>query len=183
MSAQSQDRLEEAVARAVRDASRQGQPATRGMVVTALVEQGLIASDTEEAPQVEAILQAHPGIASFVSLDGEPVYHDPAVLSGAYARILDRKALPMALMAEEIRINARDYRRPVPVELFESPPFDLTREAIRQALGAMAANADYGDITFTTTASGAVYLFSTLGLDRGYAEFLAEHAENMVMNP
>ena len=183
MSAAGPCRLEEAVLEAVREAGRQGRPATREMVCAALVEQGLAAAGPEDADRIGAVLDAHPGIASFAGLDGAPLYHDPAELSGAYARILDRKASPLALLAGEIRLNSRDYLRPVAVELFEAPPFELTPEAIRQALQAMAASPEYGDITFTTTSSGAVYLFSTLAPERNYATFLAEHAEGLAMNP
>jgi hypothetical protein len=69
------------------------------------------------------------------------------------------------------------------VELFQAPPFDLTPQDIEQALRAMAAGPDYQDITFTTAPSGVVYLFSTLHLERGYAAFLAQRAESLVMNP
>lgn len=183
MSEAAQPSLETAAAEAVREASRQGRLATCGEVVAALAEQGLDVASQEATGQVAASLAGNAAIASFPSLGGEPVYHDPAILSAAYARILDRKAFPLTLMAEEIRLNARDYRRPVPVELFESPPFDLTPDAIGQALQAMADLPAYGDITFTTTSSGAVYLFSTQGLERNYATFLAEHAEGLAMNP
>jgi hypothetical protein len=71
----------------------------------------------------------------------------------------------------------------VPVELFEAPPFGLTPEEIETALRAMAAKPECKDITFTTASTGAVYLFSTRHMDRGYATFLAERAETLVMNP
>jgi len=175
--------LEEAVMAAVRESSRQGRPATRAEVLVALAEGGLGLADQEQTERVEAVLASHPGIASLPSLGGETVYHDPELLSRTYARIVDRKAFPLALMAEEIRLNARDYPRPVPVELFEAPPFDLTPEEIGQTLQAMAASPEYEDITYTTATSGAVYLFSTRYLERQYANFLAESADALVMNP
>lgn len=183
MSDTTQHHLESAATEAVREASRQGRLATGWDVLAALADQGLDVASEETAAEVATSLAGTAGITSFMSLRGETVYHDPAILSTAYARILDRKAYPLTLMAEEIRLNARDYRRPVPVELFESPPFDLTPDSIQQALQAMANLPAYGDITFTTTSSGAVYLFSTQGLERNYARFLAEHAEGLAMNP
>ena len=111
------------------------------------------------------------------------MYHDPALLSHSYARILDRKGCPAVLLAEEIRVNSREYPRPVPVELFEMPPFDLTPGAIEAVLTAMAADPAYRDITFTTTTMGTVYLFSSLYLERGYATFLAEQDESFAINP
>ncbi len=96
---------------------------------------------------------------------------------------MDRKGSPLLLLAEEVRANSRDYPRPVPVELFEAPPFELTPEEIEQALRVMATDPRYQDITFTPTSTGAVYLFSTLHLERGYATFLAQRAESLAMNP
>lgn len=140
-------------------------------------------SDEASDARLAGILSAHPGIASFASLSGKTVYHAPELLSRNYARILDRKGSPVALLAEEIRANSRDYPRPVPLELFGAPPFDLPPEAIETVLQAMAASPEYQDITVTATSTGAVYLFSSLHLERGYAAFLAERAETLAMNP
>ncbi len=129
------------------------------------------------------ILAQHPDLACFEGISGQTLFHAPELLSRTYARILDRKGSPLTLMAEEIRANSRDYPRPVPVELFEAAPFDLGPEDIEQALRAMAASPAYQDIAFTTTASGAVHLFSTLHLERGYAAFLAQRAESLADNP
>jgi hypothetical protein len=129
------------------------------------------------------VLAGHPDIASFQGLSGQTVYHAPDLLSRTFARILDRKGSPLLLMAEEVRANSRDYPRPVPVEFFEAPPFDLTPEKIEHALRVMATDPEYQDITFTPTSTGAVYLFSTLHLERGYAAFLAQRAESLAMNP
>lgn len=175
--------LESAVAEAVRESNRLGLAANRAAVFAVLAGRGMDVADETAAQRIDAVLGTHQGIASFASLSGETLYHDPEVLSATYARIVDRKAAPLALMAEEVRLNSRDYPRPVPVELFEAPPFDLSPEEIRQALQGMAGSAEYEDITFTATSTGAVYLFSLLHLKRGYAEFLAERAENMVLNP
>jgi len=129
------------------------------------------------------ILEQRPDLSSFEGTSGQTLHHAPEILSRTYARILDRKGSPLLLMAEEIRANSRDYPRPVPVELFESPPFDLTPEEIEQTLRAMATDPAYQDIAFTTTSSGAVHLFSTLHLERGYAVFLAQRAESWADNP
>lgn len=176
-------RLEEAVAEAVRETNRQGRAATGEDVLNALVGKGFDVSKQETPDFVGAILDSHAELASFTGADGGKMYHDPALLSATYARIIDRKGSPLLLMAEEIRTNSRDYPRPVPVEMFESPPFDLSREDIAQALQVMAASREFSDITFTTTSSGAVYLFSLSSLEREYARFLAEHAQNLAMNP
>ena len=133
--------------------------------------------------RVTEVLSGLPCIASFESLSGCTVYHDLALLSRTYARILDHKDAAKLLLAEEIRSNSRDYPRPVPVELFEKTPFDLTPETIEAALKALSCGQEFRDITSLTTAAGAVYLFSTLYLKRGYAVFLAEQEASLAMNP
>lgn len=184
-----------AAVEAVRQASGQGRLVTREDVLAALEADGAFLTPVGLAPEdhlpppsdrdtlLAAVLETAPGIIAFQSLSGQTVYHHQDLLSRTYARILDSKGSPLLLMAEEIRINSRDYPRPVPVELFEAPPFELTPEDIEQALRVMAADAAFQDITFTPTATGAVYLFSTLHLERGYAAFLAQRAESLAMNP
>lgn len=167
---------------AVRRASEAGRLIDLGEVLATLEAGGFdLAPDAAEA--LVETLPASPGIESFESLSGRTVYHAPDLLSATYARILDCKNSPVELMAGEIRLNSRDYPRPVPVELFEAPPFDLSPELIENSLKVMAASPDYQDITFTTTPSGAVYLFSSLHLEREFAEFLAERAESLSSNP
>jgi len=185
----------EAAVEAVREASRQGRLATREDVLAAMEADGVFLSpvglEAEAQPPppedrdalLAAIFATAPDINTFQSLSGQTVYHAPDLLSQTYAHILDRKGSPLLLMAEEIRANSRDYPRPVPVELFEAPPFDLTPEDIEQALRVMAAGPDYQDIAFTTSSTGAVYLFSTRHMEQGYAAFLAQRAESFVMNP
>lgn len=134
-------------------------------------------------PRLTAVLSGLPGIASFAGLSGRTLYHDPALLSRAYARFLDHKDAVEVLLAEEIRSNSRDYPRPVAAALFEKTPFDLAPETIAAALDAMAANPAFGDITTTRTSLGTVYLFSSLYLERGHATFLAEQDDFLALNP
>lgn len=198
MNPEEQARLTEAAAEVVLQASREGRLTSRKDVLEALVADGYFHQaaghvDTDNARQtpteeeaaiaLAGILAGHPGLGSFEGLSGETVYHAPDLLSRTFARILDRKGSPLLLMAEEIRANSRDYPRPVPVELFEAPPFDLSPEEIGHVLQAMAADPGYQDISFTTAPTGAVYLFSTLHLERGYAAFLALRSESLSENP
>lgn len=198
MTGQDQARLTEAAGEAVLQASREGRLVTGEEVLAALSTAGLFhpaqgsgdpdtprrgLAEDEARAALAGILAQDPRLASFQGLSGQAVYHCPELLSRTYARILDRKGSPLALMAEEIRANSRDYPRPLPVDIFEAPPFDLSPEEIERALGAMAAEPQYQDITFTPTSTGAVYLFSTLHLDRAYARFLAQRAETLPLNP
>ncbi|MBI5523660.1 MAG: hypothetical protein HY910_13615 [Desulfarculus sp.] len=198
MTSEEQARLTKAAVVVVLQASQEGRLTTREDVLQALVSGGIIRQAEDQGDSDDArrrlageeafaalagILAEHPSLASFQGLSGQTVYHCPDLLSRTYARILDRKSSPPVLMAEEIRANSRDYPRPVPVELFEASPFELPPEEIEHTLRSMAADPQYQDITFTTTASGAVYLFSALYLERGYAAFLAQRAESLAMNP
>ena len=139
-------------------------------------------------PDMEALmaetLAAHPDLAALRSISGQTLYHAPALLSCTYASILDRRDSPVILIAEEIRRNSLEYPRPLPLEIFEESPFDLTPDRIEDSLKIMAASPEFQDITFTTTSTGAVYLFSSRYLERRYAAFLAERADvGLALNP
>ena len=180
--------LDRAICETVREASAAARLIAADEVVDQLRQHGFGECPEmlpEAAPclRVTAILAELPDIAAFVSLSGHTVYHDPALLSHTYARILDRKGNPALLLAEEVRANSREYPRPVPMELFEAPPFDLSPETIEATLTALAADPAFRDVTFTTTAQGAVYLFSSRYLERRYATFLAEQDESFAMDP
>ncbi len=180
--------LGRAVLETVREASAAARLIAAEEVLERLVARGFgeclgTAPEGDPCRRLVAVLSGLPAIASLASLSGRTLYHDPALLSRTYARILDRGGDPPRLMAEEIRANSRDYPRPVPVELFEAPPFDLAPAVIEAALKAMAAGEEYRDITFTTTSQGTVYLFSSLYLERNYATFLAQQDETFSMNP
>ncbi|MYL85018.1 hypothetical protein GTA51_18055 [Desulfovibrio aerotolerans] len=180
------------LAQAVLDTVREASAAMRLIAADEILEQLLargVATQLPTPPEANpclllaAILAGLPGIAALNSLSGRPVYHDLALLSRTYARILDRKDATEVLLAEEIRSNSRDYPRPVPVELFEKTPFNLAPETIAAALKTLSCDQEFQDITSLTTAAGAVYLFSTLYLKRGYAVFLAEQEASLAGNP
>ena len=57
--------------------------------------------------------------------------------------------LPTVLIAEEVRRNSAEYPRPLPLDLFEAPPFELTPVQIESALKEMASHLDFCDITYT----------------------------------
>jgi hypothetical protein len=181
-------RLGDAAAEAVRAASHELRLPDCGEVLEALVAGGHFGAAETAAPEearalLPDLLAGRPDLAVLESRTGRTLHYAPELLSHTYARILDRKGSPLQLMAEEIRINSRDYPRPVPVDLFAGPPFGLAPEDIARALAAMAAAPEYRDISSATTATGAVYLFSTRHLERGYAIFLAQRAEAADMNP
>jgi hypothetical protein len=129
-------------------------------------------------------LDLHKDLAILTSISGRALYHSLPLLSRTYASILDRKSSPVVLIAEEVRRSSAEYPRPVSLDLFEESPFDLTPEQIEAALKCMAASSEFEHVSFTTTSTGAVYLFSTRYLERPYAAFLAERADTwLLLNP
>jgi hypothetical protein len=122
-------------------------------------------------------LATYPDLAALTSITGETLYHAPSLLSLTYAGILDRKTSPLLLFAEEVRRSSAEYPRRLPLELFEQSPFDLSPAQIEMVLKSMAATHEFEDISFVTTSTGAVYLFSSRYLERPYAAFLAERAD------
>ena len=107
--------------------------------------------------------------------DGLPRYYSGQYMSDAYARLLVRKeGDPLLLLAETIRENSKIYPRPVPMETFKNPPFDLTEEEILACLEKMKEEDPYKDIGETVTSEGTVFLYSAWHLEPDYASMLAE---------
>jgi hypothetical protein len=172
----------------IREASRGGQLLGKDELSVSLRAYCSLGDDEPVFPDMDALLAEtlgiHHDLAAIESISGRTLYHAPALLSRTYAAILDRKASPVALIAEEVRKNSLEYPRPVPLDLFEESPFDLTPEQIEAGLKSMAGSPEFQDITYTTTTTGAVYLFSSRYLERGYAAFLAERADTgLLLNP
>ena len=188
MAGEERETLCQALAEAIREASRAGQLVGRHELLSDLSERTLLDPDATDTPDVEALLAetlaTHQDLAALTSITGETLYHAPSLLSRTYASILARKGSPVVLIAEEVRRNSAEYPRPVPLDLFEQPPFDLTPEQIEAGLKTMAASPEFEDISYTSTSTGAVYLFSTRHLERPYAAFLAERADvGLLLNP
>ena len=76
-----------------------------------------------------------------------------------------------------MRENSAIYPRPVPVETFRQPPFEMTEEEIRTCLARMAGQEDLGDIWQTTTSAGTLFLYSRLHLEPEHAAMLAERLD------
>jgi len=96
-------------------------------------------------------------------------------MTETYAMILlQKQGDPLRLIAETVRENSAVYPRPVPLDIFTQPPFDLTRQEVLNDLERMAAEDEYRDIVPTTTSASRVFLYSTLHLEPEYASMLAE---------
>jgi hypothetical protein len=152
------------------------------------IETEFLKADHSPHPEFEtafAAAMASQQDLSFVkSPEGMELYHSLNHMSCTYACILARKKSPVIQMAETVRENSRLYPRPIPLDIFIEPPFDLQPEEIEASLTSMNDNPDFNDIAHTTTTVGTVYLYSTRHLEHDYAQFLAERQDvGLAANP
>jgi hypothetical protein len=176
-------------ARIIREACAEGRLLAKAELLRLLRERS--AAPDAQAPSLEALeeeirsaLDDDPDLRVLYGPDGEEFYRCAGLMSATYAEILAGKSAPCLLMAESVRKNSQEYPRPIPLDIFEYPPFDLAPDVIRGCLRRMAAEADFGDIGFVESSEGTVYLYSSRYLDRGYAAFLAERLDvELALNP
>ena len=116
---------------------------------------------------------------------GPPCYYSSRHMTGAYAQLLlHKRGDPLRLLAETVRHQSRDCRRPVPLDIFTGPPFAMTGDGIRTYLEAMSRTAGYDDIAVLSTSLDGVYLYSTAYLDKDHAQMLAEWLDvGQLQNP
>ncbi|MCJ7746605.1 MAG: hypothetical protein MUP27_02590 [Desulfobacterales bacterium] len=179
-----------AAATIIRKKSKSGQLTLPEEILVELTRQGLLKSeDSDKGSQFEAILkhtiEKNEDLKNIYNRESIPHYYSVEYMTEKYANILIQKgedSLP--LMAEIIRENSKIYPRPIPLDIFREPPFDLTREEILLYIKKMAEQKEYQDINQTTTSIGTVFLYSTLYLDPNYATSLAEWIDvGQVNNP
>ncbi|MCE5282285.1 MAG: hypothetical protein LLG93_09320 [Deltaproteobacteria bacterium] len=102
-------------------------------------------------------------------------YYSSDHMTEAYATLLlHRQDGPLRLIAETVRQNAGTYRRPVPLDLFTRPPFNLTHDQALESLAMMTETEGYGDIARTTTSASGIYLYCKTHLEADHAAMLAE---------
>ncbi len=168
------------IANFIRTKSRSEKLVTSREIFEALGNQGILKPASGEQLQgFEAVLKGaindNGDLKEVSDGKGKFRYYSTQSMAEPYAKILSRKGgNPVLLMAEVIRENSQRYPRPVPLELFDGPPFDLTPEEILSCLKEMAEGKDYQDIAQTTSSIGTVFLFSKLHLEPDYASMLAE---------
>jgi hypothetical protein len=168
------------IANFIRAKSEAGQIVASREIFEALGNQGVLKpSSGEQLQGFEAVLKRaindNGDLKEVLDGKGNFRYYSAQSMAEPYAKILSRKGgNPVLLMAEVIRENSQRYPRPVPLELFEGPPFDLTPDEILSCLKEMAGAKEYQDIAQTTSSIGTVFLFSRLHLEPDYASMLAE---------
>jgi hypothetical protein len=182
------EEIRPAMAAIIRNRSDTGQLLDFEQLLAELVGQGFLSA--EMGPQrshyeevFRQVIEENEDIREISGTNGIPHYYSAGSLSDTYARILIRKE-ENSLIAEIVRENSAVYPRPVSLNVFEDPPFDLTREQILDCLEAMASQEEFQDILQTTTSIGTVFLYSDRYLDSTYASTLAEWLDvGQVSNP
>jgi len=106
---------------------------------------------------------------------GYPCYYSDLHMTAAYAQIMFHKQEgPLRLIAETVRKNSCECQRPVALDIFTQPPFNLEYNQIRDYLSIMTIMESYDDIVATSSSASMIYLYSTAHLERDHAEMLAE---------
>ena len=176
------------IAKIIRERSETGQLVQFEELLTELAAQGLLNSDVaHQRSHFEGVLRQvvseNEDIKELSGRNRIPHYYSSRSLSETYAGIVVRKR-ENSLMAEIVRENSAIYPRPVPLNIFREPPFDLTQEEILDCLERMGKQGEYQDIAQTTTSIGTVFLYSNQHLDPAYASTLAEWSDvGQVNNP
>jgi hypothetical protein len=169
-----------AIAAMIRQSSEASQLISESEILCRLADQQILplhaADPVEEVENsLKKVVDGSEDLHELAAQDGSRRYYSSHFMTEAYAMILlQKQGNPMRLIAETVRENSAVYPRPVPLDIFTQPPFDLTQQEVLNYLERMAAEVEYGDIVPTTTSESRVFLYSTLHLEPEYASMLAE---------
>jgi len=163
----------------IRARSREGHLTAQQEISEHLHETGLLNEREEGQAVLDQILgealERNADLRQLKDQASMPFLYSAQHMTEAYAELLFRKkGNPVMMMAEVVRENSALYPRPVPLDTFRNPPFDMTDREITTCLRQMGEQEGLGDICQTTTSIGTVFLFSSLHLDPGHGAMLAE---------
>ena len=169
-----------AIAALIRQESKAGKLISGCEILCRAADQKLFpmpaAGTGEEAGNIlRKVVGENEDLHELAAEDGSRSYYSSHFMTEAYAGILlQKQGNRLRLIAGIVRQNSAAYPRPVPLDLFTQPPFDLTLQEVLNGLEGMSVQDEYGDIEPTTTSTSRVFLYSTLHLDPEYASMLAE---------
>jgi hypothetical protein len=170
----------QAIAAMIRQSSETGLLISESEITRQVADQRFLTSPAaEQAEEVgnllKKLVEGCNDLHELASPEGPRCYYSSTFMTEAYARILlQKQGDPLRLIAEVVRENSALYPRPVPLELFTQPPFDLDRQEVLNDLKRMEGEEEYRDIVPTTTSTSRVFLYSTLHLEPDHASMLAE---------
>ena len=170
----------QAITAMIRESSEAGHLISESEILRRVAGQHLFISQpgdpAEEAGNIiKKVVDGNEDIQELTAQDGSRRYYSSLFLTKAYAMILLQKEGDLLrLIAETVRENSAVYPRPVPLDIFRQPPFDLTPQEILKDLERMGVEEEYRDILPTTTSASRVFLYSTLYMEPEHASMLAE---------
>jgi hypothetical protein len=169
-----------AIAAMIRQSSEASQLIAESEILRRMADQHLLISQAADPAEevgdiLKKVVDGSEDLHELAAQDGSRRYYSSHFMTETYAMILlQKQGDPLRLIAETVRENSAVYPRPVPLDIFTQPPFDLTRQEVLNDLERMAAEEEYRDIVPTTTSASRVFLYSTLHLEPEYASMLAE---------
>ncbi len=172
--------VEEVIAAMIRQSSEAGQLISEPEILREVADQDpFVSSGADSAAEVGKLLRKlvdkGDDFHELTAQDGSRRYYASQFMTRAYAMILlQKQGDHLRLIAEIVRQNSEVYPRPVPLNVFMQPPFDLTSQEIQDCLQRMTAEEEYRDIVPATTSASRVFLYSNLYLEPEYASMLAE---------
>jgi hypothetical protein len=159
----------------IREASREGRLIAESEIRSRLAEKGLAPVNGEDGWTETDGAEGVGDVAELQTDGGDRYYYSSESMTETYALLLLRKKIDRTrLIAEVVRESCAAYPKPVPLDLFADPPFDLAVEDVTRELERMRDNSGYEDIARTLTSTGRVFLYSTLHLEPDHAAMLAE---------
>ena len=169
-----------AIAALIRQESKAGKLISGCEILCRAADQKLFpmpaAGTGEEAGNIlRKVVGENEDLHELAAEDGSRSYYSSHFMTEAYAGILlQKQGDRLRLIAEIVRQNSAAYPRPVPLDLFTQPPFDLTPQEVLNGLEGMSIQDEYEDIKPTITSTSRVFLYSTLHLEPDHASMLAE---------
>jgi hypothetical protein len=173
------DAVTEIIVNAIRERSAAAQLISEAEIMSLLNERQYTISDTDKKVENAAailplLIQEKEDLHRLAGTESH-YYYSSDYMTEAYAIILLHKLDgPLHMIAETVRRNSSAYRRPVPLDIFTQPPFNLEDSQIVDCLDEMTKTDGYDDIATTSTSASTIYLYSTSHLETDHAVMLAE---------
>ena len=164
----------------IRKGSEEGELVAEDELLSSAVEQNLLNSKPaghakEVKKAISSIIKKNKDLHALKAQDGSRRFFSSLFITDAYAGILlQKEGDPLRLIAEIVRQNSKIYPRPVPLDLFTQPPFDLGDQEVKDYIKRMTADKTYRDISLIATSTSREFLYSTLYLEPDHASMLAQ---------
>jgi hypothetical protein len=168
------------IAAMIRKSSEEGQLLSEAEIIRRVTDPCLLPSSSASPAQeaggiLRGLVELNEDLHELSARDGSRHYYSSQLMTQAYALILlQKQGDPLSLIASIVRENSALYPRPMPLDIFTQPPFNLSRQEVLNDLDRMTAKEEYQDILPTTTSASRIFLYSTLHLEPEHASWLAE---------